>query len=86
LCLFDKQDWTRHCQALIGLLDDADGAVPGLRTSEHYVRSIRRARVRASMAVAQIWRRAERAKRGEEVILALAKSNGIRYLWSIIQL
>src|ERR1019366_9524087 len=36
LCLFDKQDWTRHCHALIGLLDDAGGAVPGVRTSEHH--------------------------------------------------
>jgi hypothetical protein len=63
LCLFDKQDWTRHCHALIGLLDDAGGAVPGLRTSEHYVRSIRRARISASMATAQLWRRAERGRR-----------------------
>ncbi len=54
LCLFDKNDWTRHCRALIGLLDDSEGAVPGLRTSEHDVRSIRRARVRASMAAAQV--------------------------------
>jgi hypothetical protein len=71
LCLFDKQDWTRHCHVLIGLLNDADGAVPGLRTSEHYVRSIRHARVRASMAAAEMWRRVEIDKRGEEVILAL---------------
>ena len=71
LCHFDKQDWTRHCLALIGLLNDADGAVPGLRTSEHYVRSVRRARIRASMAAAEMWRRVEIEKRGEEVILAL---------------
>ena len=71
LCLFDKDDWTRHCRALIGLLDDSEGAVPGLRTSEHYVRSIRRARIRASMATAQLWRQAELAERGEQVIRAL---------------
>jgi hypothetical protein len=71
LCVFDKQDWTRHCHALIGLLNDAEGAVPGLRTDEHYVRSIRRARERASMAAAEIWRRADRAERGKEVIRAL---------------
>jgi hypothetical protein len=64
LCLIDKHDWTRHCHTLIGLLNDAEGAVPGLRTSEHYLQSIRCARVRASMAAAQIWRRSER---GEEV-------------------
>ena len=56
LCLFDKQDWPRHCHTLIGLLDDAGGGVPGLRSEEHYLRSIRRARVRASMAVAQVWK------------------------------
>ena len=71
LCPFDKGDWSRHCYALIGLLNDAEGAVPGLRAGEHELRSIRRARVRASMAAVQIWRRAERARRGEEVILAL---------------
>ena len=27
VCLFDKNDWTRHCRALIGLLDDSEGAV-----------------------------------------------------------
>ena len=71
LCLFDKHDWTRHCHTLIGLLDDAKGAVPGLRTDEHYVRSIRRARVGASMATAQIWRRVEPAERGRDVMRAL---------------
>jgi hypothetical protein len=71
LCLFDKHDWTRHCHMLIGLLDDANGAVPGLRGEEHYLRSIRRARGRASMAAAEIWRRAGRAERGEQVIRAL---------------
>jgi hypothetical protein len=71
LCVFDKEDWTRHCHALIGLLDDAEGAVPGVRTGEHYVRSIRRARVRASMAAAEMWRRTEQGHRGDEVIRAL---------------
>jgi hypothetical protein len=71
LCFFDKHDWTRHCHALIGLLNDAEGAVPGLCADEHYLRSIRRARVRASMAAAEIWRRAERAERGEKVVRAL---------------
>ena len=71
LCLFDKQDWTRHCHALIGLLDDAGGAVPGVRTSEHHVRSVRRARISASMATVQLWRQSELAERGEQVIRAL---------------
>jgi hypothetical protein len=71
ICLFDKQDWERHCHSLIGLLDDAEGAVPGLRTSEQQVGSIRSARTKASIGVAQIWKRAEVAERGEEVIRAL---------------
>jgi hypothetical protein len=71
LCLFDKHDWTRHCHALIGLLDDAEGGVPGLRTGEYYVRSIRRARVRASMAAAEMWRRTEQTQRADEVIRTL---------------
>jgi hypothetical protein len=37
VCLFDKNDWTRHCRALIGLLDDSEGAVPGLRTGKQQV-------------------------------------------------
>jgi hypothetical protein len=68
ICLFDKQDWERHCRSLIGLLDDAEGAVPGLRSSEHRERSSRRARMKASEAVAEVWKQAER---GEDVIRAL---------------
>jgi hypothetical protein len=71
LCFFDKHDWTRHCHALIGLLDDAGGGVPGLRAEEHYLQSIRIARARASMAVAQVWKRAGPDERGEQVIRAL---------------
>jgi hypothetical protein len=40
----------------------------GCTQSEHYLRSIRRARVRASMEAAETWMRAEQ---GEEVIRAL---------------
>ena len=61
LCFFDKRDWTRHCLALIGLLDETEGAVPGLRTSERRVRSIRGARMAASIAVAVEAGRAGRA-------------------------
>jgi hypothetical protein len=68
VCLLDKQDWTRHCCSLIGLLDDTGGAVPGLRTSEHRERSCRRARMKANEAVAEVWKQTDR---GEEVIRAL---------------
>lgn len=71
LCLFDKEDWDRHCRTLIGLLNDTEGAVPGMCDEGRYVRSVRRARERASMAAAQVWRRAGRAERGEQVIRAL---------------
>jgi hypothetical protein len=71
LCFFDKRDWTRHCLALIGLLDETEGAAPGRRSSERRVRSIRGARMAASIAVGEIWRGAEPAVRGEEVIRAI---------------
>ena len=71
LCLFDKEDWTRHCHQLFGLLNDAEGAVPGLHGEEHYLQNIRRARVRASMAVAQVWKRVGPDERGEQVIRTL---------------
>lgn len=83
LCLFDKDDWTRHCLALIRLLDDTEGAVPGLRSNARRTRSIRGARMAASIAVAEIWRRDEPAARGEEVIRALfaAKSETEESRW-----
>lgn len=68
ICLFDKRDWARHCRSLIGLLDDAEGAVPGLHTTEQHVQSIRCARAKASIAVVQVWSQAER---GEDVIRSL---------------
>lgn len=56
ICVFDRQDWDRHCRMLIGLLDEAVGAMPGRNSTEDLRDSEKQARLRAGEAVAQIWR------------------------------
>lgn len=54
--VFDRADWERHCRMLIGLLDEAAGAIPGRNSSEDVRESEKQARLRAAEAVAHIWR------------------------------
>ncbi len=73
LCVFDGEDWKRHCRSLVALLDDARGAVPGQSTSEQFKESARRAQVKAGEAVAHLWKQEQR---GEAVIRALFPGKG----------
>jgi len=68
VCVFDETDWGAHCRSLVALLDDSNGAVPGLSSSEHFRESLKQAQVKAGVAVAHLWRQKQR---GVEVIRAL---------------
>ena len=73
LCVFDGEDWKRHCRSLVALLDDARGAVPGQSTSEQFKEAARRAQLKAGEAVAHLWKQEQR---GEAVIRALFPGKG----------
>ncbi len=73
LCVFNGDDWNRHCRSLVALLDDARGAVPGQSTREQLNESAKRAQVKAGRAVALLWKQEQR---GEAVIRALFPGKG----------
>ena len=68
ICVFDRKDWDSHARTLIGLLDDAEGAVPGQSPSEQVQESYAQAQGKAGAALVHLWRR---KRRGEEVVRAL---------------
>lgn len=73
VCIFDEEDWNRHCRSLATLLDDARGAVPGQSTREEFKESARHAQLKAGEAVAHLWKE---EPRGEAVIRALFPGKG----------
>lgn len=73
LCVFNGDDWNRHCRSLVALLDDARGAVPGQSTRKQIRASARRAQAKAGEAVALLWKQEQR---GQAVIRALFPGKG----------
>ena len=55
LFIFDRRDWETHARALVGLLDDVEGAVPG-SPSDQVRKSYEQGQGKAGAAVAQLWK------------------------------
>jgi len=70
LCLFDKQDWTRHVTRSSGCWMTLEARCRGAHKRASCAKRPP-ARISASMATVQLWRQAELAERGEQVIRAL---------------
>lgn len=56
LLILDRQGWDAHCKALIGLLNDLEGAPPGQHSSQVVCKSHESARKKAAAAVFRTWR------------------------------
>ena len=55
LTLFSRQDWTTHANALIAMLNDHEGSVPGQNSPVERRNASARAQQQAGAAVNQIW-------------------------------
>jgi hypothetical protein len=71
LCVFNEEDWQKHCHSLVRLFDESRGAIPGHISKEQLEASSKRAQVKGGAALVHLWRGKPVSERGAEVIRSL---------------